>query len=117
MTEVQQQPKRGCGRPPGTGTGIYKFSRKRSAFVANMADGMELTAAALQAGYRASSARRTALRLMRVAAIRAAIADAGDERVQLLEQLDAAKAMATAAGDASAVVEAIRLRCVLLGLL
>ena len=111
-----QQPKRGRGRPPGP-HGPYALNQKRTLFVRAVSRGMDPVEAVVQAGYEAASARRMALRLARLPVIRAALKEAAAEKTALLEQLDAARQFAIEAGDASAVVEAIRLRCVLHGLL
>jgi hypothetical protein len=116
MIDESQQPRRGRGRPPGSGIGTYRLNAKRQAFVKAVADGMEPEQAVLAAGYRPASARQMSLRLMRLASVRAAIEDAGSAKAELLKQLEEARQFAIEARDASAAVEAIRLRCVLMGL-
>jgi phage terminase small subunit len=93
------------------------LNNKRTAFVAAVASGADPVAATRDAGYARKNSRRTARRLMNTAAVRAAIAEAGSEKQALLEDLDNAKQMAISTNDAAALVEAIRLRCVLQGLL
>jgi hypothetical protein len=115
MTD-EQQPKRKRGRPPGTGIGVYRPNRKRAAFIKAVADGAEPEQAAIAAGYRPTTARQMSHRLLRVAAVRAAIEDAGSTRGDLLKQLESAFQFAIDHKDAGAAVEAIRLRCVLMGL-
>jgi hypothetical protein len=117
LTMADEAPKRHVGRPPGTGTGTYRLNNKRSAFVSAVASGTEPIEAALGAGYARAAVRRTADRLLRVAAVRAAIKEAGSEKQALLEDLDSARHLAIETHDASALVEALRLRCAVLGVL
>jgi hypothetical protein len=117
MTMVDEAPKRQVGRPKGSGLGNYRPNRKRAAFIKAVADGMDPAEAVVAAGYKTATPGRMALRLMHIAAVRAAIEDAGSAKVTLLQQLEEARQFAVTHKDAGAVVESIRLRCVLLGLL
>ena len=117
MTTSETQQQRGRGRPPGTGIGSYPLNRKRTLFVRAVADVETAEQAVVKAGYKTTSPRRMAMRLLSMALVRAAIKEAGAEKTALLQQLDAAKQLAIETNDASALVEALRLRCTVLGLL
>jgi hypothetical protein len=58
-----------------------------------------------------------ALRLLQLSAIRAAVKEAGAQKAALVQQLDAAREIAIASRDASALVEILRTKAIVLGLL
>jgi hypothetical protein len=117
MTDETQQQPRGPGRPKGTGVGSYPLNRKRTLFVRAIADGADPEQAVVIAGYKTASPRRMATRLMSMALVRAAIREANAAKTALLQQLDAAREIAIEARDASALVEVLRVKCVVLGLM
>jgi hypothetical protein len=80
-------------------------------------DGEAPELAVVKAGYRTRQPRRMATRLLSMALVRGAIEDAGSAKTKLLQELEDARQFAVAHKDATAVVESLRLRCILLGLL